>query len=380
MPYKPQTEAEFKQSKPEQEPADVSRSRRLAAHWKQELNEVDDNKKNKAWQKRSIDIINRFRDDRDKATEEGQRRLNTLWGWYETIKPACYGRVPVASVERRFLDKDPVGKTSAQILERCLINEMSVNGFDRAMKRAVQDYLLIGRGQAWVRYEPVFEESASLPPTSYTDEEDSQGQIEPEEQTESEEKLEDTGSTVEAESAPLDYIPWPDFRMYPARARTWKEVQAVSKDIWLSKEECVKAFGEEVGHALQAEPVEPDRNQRNDFASTLEDKVDDKRRITEIWDKKTKRVYWINHGYPFLCKEEDDPLQLTGFFPCPEPLCSITTNDTLIPVAYYHEFQDQALQIDELTQRINMLTKSLKVAGVYAADNRALARLLDENT
>lgn len=394
MPYKPQTEAESKRAKPIVEPDDVARSRRLASYWKQQIKEVDEHKKHKAWHKRSIDIIKRFKDDRDKASEEGQRRLNTFWGWYETIKPAVYGQVPKAEVERAFLDKDTLGRVSADILERTLANEMRINGFQRAMERVVQDYLLVGRGQAWVRYEPVFAESDSLPPTSYQDEEDELGEIEPNKYTTEDvsdeddipflegmdDKLEDTGSTVEEESAPVDYVPWTDFKIYPPRARTWDEVQAVSKDIWLSKDDCIKYFGEDVGHALEAEPVEPDRNQYNDFASYYEDKVDDKRKITEIWDKKTRRVYWVNNSYPYLCKEEDDPLELTHFFPCPEPLYSIITNDSLIPIPFYHQFQDQALQIDELTQRINMLTKSLKVVGVYAADVTSLRRLLDENT
>jgi hypothetical protein len=47
-------------------------------------------------------------------------------------------------------------------------------------------------------------------------------------------------------------------------------------------------------------------------------------------------------------------------------------------VPFYHEYQDQALQIDELTQRIHMLGKCIKAAGVYDASNIALRRLLEE--
>ena len=54
------------------------------------------------------------------------------------------------------------------------------------------------------------------------------------------------------------------------------------------------------------------------------------------------------------------------------------TNDTLEPVADYLEYQDQALQIDDLTNRISLLTKALKVSGLYDAANKDLARLLDE--
>ena len=61
-------------------------------------------------------------------------------------------------------------------------------------------------------------------------------------------------------------------------------------------------------------------------------------------------------------------------------MLSVTTNDTIIPVPFFIEYQDQAILIDELTQRIHMLGKCIKAAGTYDASNRALKRLLDEAT
>lgn len=365
-------------SKPEDDNSDLGRSIRLGRHWKQEIELVD--KKIGNWHKRAEDILRRFRDDRNKNTEEGQRRLNTLWGWYETIKPACYGKVPNAVVERRFLDHDPTGKLSAQILERSLNNELKVNGFHQAMERVIADYLLTGRGQLWVRYEPTYGESDSLPQTTYTDKTDSQGDIEPDNQTEEEEKLEDTGSDLLMESAPIDYIHWKDFRWFPSDARTWPEVQAVSKDIYLSKDECIRRWGQEIGSKITPQGVEPRTKLYKDEVLDPQDKRDQKRCITEIWDKATQSVLWVSKGYDGVIEEMKDPIGLTGFFPCPEPLSSIMTTDSLIPIPFYHEFQDQALQIDELTQRMNMLTKSLKACGIYDASAKGLARLLNENT
>ena len=50
-----------------------------------------------------------------------------------------------------------------------------------------------------------------------------------------------------------------------------------------------------------------------------------------------------------------------------------------MPVPDYIEYQDQAIQIDELTQRISMLAKACKVAGVYNAAAKDIMRLLDES-
>src|SRR5207253_2487508 len=69
---------------------------------------------------------------------------------------------------------------------------------------------------------------------------------------------------------------------------------------------------------------------------------------------------------------------LEAFFPCPEPLSATMTNDTMIPVPDYAESQDQYIQIDDLTKRIDILTAACKVAGAYDAANPALKRIFQE--
>jgi hypothetical protein len=59
-------------------------------------------------------------------------------------------------------------------------------------------------------------------------------------------------------------------------------------------------------------------------------------------------------------------------------LYATTTNGTLVPVPDYTEYQDQADQLDDLTGRIAMVTKALKVAGLYPSDEREIARLFNE--
>jgi hypothetical protein len=69
---------------------------------------------------------------------------------------------------------------------------------------------------------------------------------------------------------------------------------------------------------------------------------------------------------------------LTSFYPCPKPYFATTSTGTLIPVADFLLYQDQADEIDELTGRIKHLTKALKVMGIYAADEPAIERLMKE--
>ncbi|NBW39294.1 MAG: molecular chaperone, partial [Cytophagia bacterium] len=95
-------------------------------------------------------------------------------------------------------------------------------------------------------------------------------------------------------------------------------------------------------------------------------------------DKETQKVYWFCKGMPQMIDVRDDPLGLEGFFPCPKPLYATTTSDTLVPVPDFVLYQDQAMELDILSDRIDGLVKALRVRGVYDASQPALQRLLTE--
>lgn len=358
---------------------DPQESRRMAQYWKGEIHAVEEVQA--VWHKRGDTILKRYRDERTMADQQGQRRLNLLWSSVQILKPAVYNRVPEAVCERKFQDRDPVGRISATILERALRNELQENGFHPSMRRARDDYLLPGRGQLWVRYEPEIGEGVSIPLLVEPDVDDANGKIEEPTEDEATEKLEETGSQIVSESAPVDYVHWKDFLMFPSTARTWEEVQAVGKRVYTSKTYNIERFGEEIGNKITADPQMAlrDRIAGDNTPHTLDDHNSRKRVIYEIWNKADRKVYWVSTGYDSLCDCRVDPLELRNFFPCPEPLSATMTNDSLIPVPDFSEYQDQANQIDELTQRISLLAKALKVAGCYDSSSRPLRRLLDES-
>src|SRR5215475_12814881 len=154
----------------------------MAKHWMNLIDQQRENSEFKRWFKRGDTIEKRYRDERNRVDEEGQRRYNSLWSNTEILRPALFGRTPIPVVERRFKDKDPVGRNAASMLERALRNEIEINGFHMSMLQAVDDYLLPGRGTVWVRYEPEIEEGVSLPPDSETDFRDSSGRIDNQQQ------------------------------------------------------------------------------------------------------------------------------------------------------------------------------------------------------
>jgi hypothetical protein len=357
-------------------------SQRMASFWQSQIERCNKDKRFLQFIKRGHKIEARYRDERFKVEEDSRRRYSALWSNVEILKPALYGKTPVPVAERRFGDKDPIARGAAQILERALRNEIEICNFHDALNQAVNDYLLPGRGTVWVRYEPEFSAGVSLHGENSIDMKDDLGEIEPELFDEEEsgqdvvgEKLEETNDEVVRESTPVDYVHWEDFLYFPVHARTWSEVVAVGKRVYLTYTQMCERFGKDIAKKI---PLQKDERKKERFEDTNPEH-DVKGEVFEIWNKQDRSVYWVAEGYEFLLDRKDDPLNLEHFFPCPKPLIANQTNGTLVPVADYIEYQDQATQIDELSQRIAMLTRACKVAGVYAASSKGIQRLLNES-
>ena len=340
-----------------------------AFYWRDEIHRYKEDYKK--WCESGRKIIKRYRDERKDATNIDVR-FNILWSNIKTLKPAVYSRAPNIEVSRRFKDQNDVGRVASMILERTIDYELrQYTDFHSALSNCVEDRLLPGRGVAWLRYEPKIETQEEPQITDDVEYESSEsaeneaygmaGEVEPFE-------------VVSDERTPVDYVFWEDFAHLPAR--TWEEVTWVARRVYMSKDEGKERFGDKfdevsLTYSREKDPQNDDNNQ-NVVA-------DEKKAVVwEIWCKSSKKVYWIADGYDELLDEREDPLELECFFPCPKPLFSTVTTDSLIPVPDFRLYQDQADEIDEISGRIAHLTKALKVMGVYAADEPALARLMKE--
>ena len=316
------------------------------------------------WEKRGHKIVKRYRDERD-AIEMPRMKFNILWSNIQVLFPALYGRQAKPEVSRRYMDQDPVGRLASTMLERVIEYETAQFGdFDAAMLGAVQDRLLPGRGTVWIRYEPVI---TGPEPAQYPEQEvEAEGA-----QISNVEEM--TEETIDAAHSPVDYVYWDDFLHSPARV--WDEVWWVSRCVYMTREEGTERFGDvfkNVGMTGQ----NSDADGKNPL--TARSTYDKKAKVYEIWNKRTMRVCWVAKGYPQALDERDDPLQLEGFFPCPKPLMATTTTGSMIPVPDYCEYEDQAQELDNITQRIYLLTKACKAVGVFNAEFKELGRLFTE--
>jgi len=321
----------------------------------------------KKWEARTDRIIKKYKDD-SRYQSNPNSRFNILWSNVQTIQPAIFARLPRPDVSRRFRDNDPIGRVASMLLERALEFELEHYGdYKSAMQQAVLDRLLGGRGTAWVRYEPHIEgeKTDDEPDDGYEITEDTD-----EAETESAMEIENP-ERIEYECCPVDYVHWRDFGH--TTGRTWEEVTAVWRRVFMNRDALVERFGEDLGYQVPLD-TRPEDNKRN------EGFIDEQSQalVYEVWDKETGKVLWISKSLGKILDERDDPLELEGFWPCPKPLFSTLTNESLEPIPDYTMYQDQARQLDTLSNRIEELINALRVRGVYDASASELSRLFSE--
>lgn len=313
------------------------------------------------WKKRAKGIAERYRDyDQNDATKKSTSDFNILWSNIEVLMPAVFSRLPKPDVSRRWRDNDPVGRVAALLLERALTFEIDhYPDYKAAMSNSVLDRFLGGRGTSWVRYEPHIKSTPALQVTDDADEGNTDEVLDEE---------------IEYECAPVDYVHWQDFGH--VLARTWEEVPGVWRKTYLTREKLIERFGEEDGKLVPLDKRPDSSVDSTEKAAGAEQ--DCLGLIIEIWCKVTGTALWLSPSLGRILDERADPLNLENFWPCPQPLYATTTTDNLIPVPDYKMYQDQAQELNVLSNRIKGLIDMLVVKGVYDAAVPELERLFKE--
>lgn len=281
-----------------------------------------------------------------------QTPFNILFSNTETLMPALYSTVPRPVVQRRFKDTDPLGKAAAQAGERVLAFHLDTNTegyecFDDAMKANVLDAILPGRGVMQVKYDS---DTTS-------------------------------GGYTKAEQVYLDTKPWN--RVFFGYAKKWSDVPWVAYEEHIDKDEATRILGDAMAGKL-IYTDEEGKETEDDRTTTAEGEEHKGARKTccvyQIWDKTGgRKIRYISAQYKQgYLKEDDDPLELTGFFNCPKPIKFIDKCGSLTPTALYMIYEEQAKELNELTRRIRRIAKAIKAKGVYDSElGEELKKLMD---
>lgn len=290
------------------------------------------------WQKKAKAVIDRYRDERDEANKN-QRKVNILWANTEVLKSALFAQLGNPDVRRAFPKpgaENKIARTAALLLERALTACSNIYDAEYQIECAVEDMLIPGRGQCWLEYEVEF--------------------------------ADETETQIRYQSAKFCYVAWNMF-LHGAGAR-YDDWPWVGRGHLWTRDELKERFPDHgakvpLGYTLP----ECDKNDKTEIF---------KRAIVwEIWDKTTKRRYYIAEDYPLVLKADDDPLRLRSFFPCPRPLDAVKTTSDAMPIPEFCEYQDQAAELDRVTSRINKLTELMRYCGLYNEALPDVDKLMD---
>ena len=302
------------------------------------------------WQETAARVVKRYlggkASNASSGTDDGGGVYNLFWSNINILKAALYAKQPRADVSRRHKDfSDDVARVGGLIIERILNLDMDsrASDFDQSLRNVIEDRLVPGMGQMWLRYEPSFVNQTIDPVVDQA----SGTTMHP-------------GGTYEVigdEHVASDYVHWRDFLYSPCR--TWRECRWVARGVWMTRDQLKEKFGNKLGTAV------PLQNARSVKGSLVENDPWSKAQVWEIWSKETKYVCWKVLGYDELLGEQADPLGLTEFFPCPKPLMANVTTSSFVPKADY-----------VISARIALLEDAIRVAGVYDKSSAQLAQLI----
>lgn len=343
-----------------------------ASRWKKAIEDAQ--KVEKAWRADAAKVVARYREEdnsdaSDLPSQQGAR-FNILYANIAVLRPAVFQTAPRPDVRRRY---DPpsenpdaealrvAGRKASAVIEGALAYLIDAHDFETEALDAVSDMLLPGRGVLRIRYDPTVAAEPVVDPVS------------------GEALLGEDGEPlmterVVAQDVFAEYVYWQDFLTAPARrwSHTTQPPWIAFRHLW-TKEEVKREFPRQAGKI----PLtwESQRNAHADERQRLGEA--DRAEIWEVWELATRKVFWIAMGYPDVLDEVEDPLGLARFYPVPRPLVAVRTTDTLVPVAEYKVYVEQARELDLVTARISRLTSYLKATGVYNAALKSVEKMLE---
>lgn len=262
-------------------------------------------------------------------------RYNIFWSSIETLKPFLYFKQPQPYIDRLNKMPNSAENLACRILEKALEWDMAQFDFDSVIKYARNDFLISGCGIIWEHYMPEFRELQNK---------DDKGTV---------------FSVKTAEKVISEYVNPEHFLADTEGIGIWEDIKWVARKIFMSRADVAQNFGDQYKTTINPEEIVC---------------------VYEVWYKPYKKVYWVSKEYPekFL-KEIDDPLHLSGFFPCPKPIFATQTNDSIIPTPDYCLIKEMLNELNGITQRMKLVMQALKVSGAYDKSFPELYNILNKD-
>lgn len=290
-------------------------------------------RREKPWRDDVKKTLRRYSLSNESGETENGGKFNILWSNTEVLRQAVYNKPPQPDVRQRFDSKDPVALAAAELLDRALTYQIDFADFHAFAERAVLDVLLCGRAVMRVRYSPEFSAEGFLI----------------------------------RERLAFENVAWNDF--VHDEARYWEKVDWIAFRHTVTRDEFAELFPE-----YPAEKVSftaSGNSDKDDDWKPEQDSPDTAKRLKaqlwEVWSRREGAVVWVSPGCDEVIAEEEPPLRLEGFYPIARPVIAIDKPDSLMPQPLYMQYQEQAAELDRVSDRISRLVRAVKWRGLYDA-------------
>lgn len=300
------------------------------------------------------------------ADEKDRKWLYPLfWSTVKVLHARIYSQPPKPDVRKRYNDEPGTKQLTpqmppsddnrmAQCIERAISYTIDTTDFDADGHAAVNDLLVAGLGVGKVELETETETQPIINPVTGQPLVDETGEVL-------------TKEVITSQNVKLRAFSWAQFRWEPQQH--WSQVSWIGFDHWMTADEIEDEFekdvrdGQESGSGIET----GDKPDADKYKSLF--------RVTEIWDKTTRKVIFITDVYDDTLDEREDSLGLEDFFPCPKPMFTNLKGDDLVPKPDYSFCEPLFGYVNKLTDRILKLTSQVKDIGFYDASFGELAQL-----
>jgi hypothetical protein len=303
------------------------------------------------WYRKAEEAEDRYKDEKSR----GFGALNIFWANVETQKAAIgeeFGQPQVTRVNAPENDGG-LSRKVAEVWERSIAAAVRDTDDNHDIALGVYDQFISGRGQVWLELEPHYG---------------------------------DDGRVMWV-AAPLVRVPYKDF--LHGFATRWGGVPWVARGHNFTRDDLIEQckLSEEEADQVPMNVCLPHENRGDGGGETKGREQFKRARVWEVWTKYPKkgRLYVAEgHNDKVLCWDAD-PFRLKHFFPCPRPMIANGDEGWANPLTDYSRYEDQAKELDRISERIYVLTELLRNRGVYdkgvpelgelmrAADNTFLA-------
>lgn len=296
---------------------------------------------------------------------QSRKKYRIFWSSVRSMQPAFYCRTPQIVASRMFDVDDPVARVACTLAERLGQHLLKGGEFDATMCALRDDFILTERGTGRVYFEADIQQekiAQSLQAADVYAQENAEG-IDGSELPENQlhEQVEEVLKSIRVCTLPICF----DDLIHTPYAKHWDEITELGWRVPMIKDAFIGRFGAQKAQLVSFSNKMSERDNQSGASDNYETNqvesnidqtataADSVTWVWEIWDKVTKKVYWISENYAdgFL-DVKDDPYELVGFFPVAPFIIGTKPDKSMYPVPMYVPLRPLIEQLHSLINKI----------------------------